>query len=93
MYEENTTCIKGYSCKDVGGYLYQGENVDECVSVKKCLEEKKGHAYSDLGECLKIDLTPNGNNIERADNIYSCVSYSTEKHTYVRALVYFSSTT
>lgn len=68
VYEEKKTCINGYNCTFYGGYLYQGENGDECVSAKECLD-KGWHPYSDLGECLEIDPSSDGNFIERADDI------------------------
>ena len=54
IYEEKKICIKeGYSCTSFGGYLYQGENGNECVSTEKCLSKEGWHPYSDIGECLK----------------------------------------
>ena len=91
VYEENTTCIKGYDCKDFGGYLYRGENGDECISAEKCLKEG-WHPYSNSGECLKIDPAADGNFIERADNICSCRGYSVSKQTYQILLLYFGDT-
>ena len=48
VYEENKTCIKGYSCKDFGRYFYRGENEDECISAEECLD-KGWHPYSSQG--------------------------------------------
>lgn len=46
IYEENKTCIKGHSCTEFGGYLYHGENGDECVSANECLSKEGWHPYS-----------------------------------------------
>lgn len=66
---------------DFGGYLYQGENINECVSAEKCLSKEGWYPYSDPGECLKIEPTFDGDFIKRVDDIYSCIRYSLSKST------------
>lgn len=91
VYDENMACIKGHRCTQFGVYLYRGRNGDECVSVKECL--KKGwYSYSNLGECLKREPSTDGNFIERADGVYSCIGYSVSKDTYLYLLLYLGDT-
>ena len=91
MYEENTMCINGYSCREFGAYLYLGTGIEECVSAEKCLKEG-WHPYSDSGECLEINPAADGNFIEWADGVYSCTGYSVSKHSDQDLLVYFGDT-
>ena len=93
IYEEKKTCIKDYfNCTYFGGYLYRGEDGDECVSVEKCLSKEGWHPYSNPEECLEIDPAPDGDFIERADGICSCLGYSVSGDDTLSLLLYLGDT-
>ena len=92
VLEEKMICVPSYDCMNYGGYLYQGQDGNECVSAKECLEEKNGHAYSDLGECVQIDPEIGGGFVDRADDITTCVGYSVSQRTETAPLLYFGDT-